>query len=428
MAGLLDFISTPEGQGLLSMVAGGLAGARRGAPINSLGIAGLAGLRGYDQAIQRQDEEPTRKMRDLQMQQLTKQMAQQGRMQEALKTAPQDVQNAVAMGIPYADIWKRDNPAKQWTEGFDGQGRPVKGWAGSNGFEQVGGAQASKAPEGMITNPDGSYGVIPGYLDMKKQISAAGRAPAQAYYQFLPTDKGYAVGNARTGMVEPAIVGGAPIMRATDSPALQGQIAEAKSVATPKFHEGAWMTQPTAQAPQGGMVKTPLYTPPKGSDEYRSAASTRLMPILDEADALLKNSTGSYAGAGVDLAARSVGISTQGAQAAAKLKAMEGAIMMAQPRMEGPQSDRDTELYRQMAGQIGNSTVPVETRQAALSTVRTLHQKYAGSGTTSGREPTGKVGAGKTAQPQAERSVVGTGTYNGKKVVKYSDGSIDYAD
>lgn len=45
--GLLDFVQTPEGQGLLSAVAGGLAGARRGTPLNNLGQAGISGLIGY---------------------------------------------------------------------------------------------------------------------------------------------------------------------------------------------------------------------------------------------------------------------------------------------------------------------------------------------------------------------------------------------
>lgn len=53
MEGLLDFIKTPVGQGLLSTVFGGLAGARRGQPFNSLGRAGLAGLSGYSGALER---------------------------------------------------------------------------------------------------------------------------------------------------------------------------------------------------------------------------------------------------------------------------------------------------------------------------------------------------------------------------------------
>ena len=52
--------------------------------------------------------------------------------------------------------------------------------------------------------------------------------------------------------------------------------------------------------------------------------------------------------------------------------------MMSQPRMEGPQSDKDVALYRQMAGQIGDSTIPIETRRAALNGIRQLHEKYTG--------------------------------------------------
>lgn len=60
MAGLLDFIATPEGQGLLAAGFGGLAGARRGAPLNSIGRAGLAGLSGYANAQDRQFDQQDR--------------------------------------------------------------------------------------------------------------------------------------------------------------------------------------------------------------------------------------------------------------------------------------------------------------------------------------------------------------------------------
>ena len=51
--GLLDFIASPEGQGLLAMAFGGMAGARRGEPLNSLGRAGMAGIAGYGGAMDR---------------------------------------------------------------------------------------------------------------------------------------------------------------------------------------------------------------------------------------------------------------------------------------------------------------------------------------------------------------------------------------
>lgn len=59
--GLLDqfseFAKTPEGQGLLSAAFGGLAGARRGTPLNNIGRGGLAGLAGYSGALDRQSQE-----------------------------------------------------------------------------------------------------------------------------------------------------------------------------------------------------------------------------------------------------------------------------------------------------------------------------------------------------------------------------------
>jgi hypothetical protein len=57
MAGLLDFLNTPAGQGLLSAAAGGLAGARRGTPLNNIGRGLLAGAAGYSQGLDRQTQE-----------------------------------------------------------------------------------------------------------------------------------------------------------------------------------------------------------------------------------------------------------------------------------------------------------------------------------------------------------------------------------
>lgn len=59
---------------------------------------------------------------------------------------------------------------------------------------------------------------------------------ADPYYQFLPTEGGYAAGNARTGQVE-LLFGpdGKPLVRASDSPSLQGNIAGAKARETGRY-------------------------------------------------------------------------------------------------------------------------------------------------------------------------------------------------
>lgn len=98
MAGLLDFVATPEGQGLLSAAFGGLAGARRGQPLNSIGRAGLAGLAGYSQAqdrITQQEENAVQKQyREMQMQGLQAQLDQQKAQKEWRTGLPQVLQQA----------------------------------------------------------------------------------------------------------------------------------------------------------------------------------------------------------------------------------------------------------------------------------------------------------------------------------------------
>lgn len=101
-----------------------------------------------------------------------------------------------------------------------------------------------------------------------------------------------------------------------------------------------------------------------------------IFSILNEARPLMDKTTGSYAGVALDKAAQTVGIATEGAKASAQLKALEGALVSKMPKMSGPQSDKDVLLYKQMAGQIGDPTIPVEQRRAAMSTIENLNIKY----------------------------------------------------
>jgi hypothetical protein len=93
MAGLLDFLETPAGQGLLAATFAGLAGARRGAPMNTLGAAGLGGLAGYSNALNmnqdRQRQDIQNKMLAMQMQQLERARADEEAQQQAFKLMTQ---------------------------------------------------------------------------------------------------------------------------------------------------------------------------------------------------------------------------------------------------------------------------------------------------------------------------------------------------
>jgi len=87
--GLLDdfagFIKTPEGQGLLSGVAGWAAGARKGTPWNNIGRGGLAGLSGYGNALEQQSQlgqaEQAKKLRDMQISEMLAAKAQKEKIQ-----------------------------------------------------------------------------------------------------------------------------------------------------------------------------------------------------------------------------------------------------------------------------------------------------------------------------------------------------------
>ena len=121
------------------------------------------------------------------------------------------------------------------------------------------------------------------------------------------------------------------------------------------------------------------------------SASSEIGPIIEQAELLLTGRavdpasgvvrpvdvpTGSTVGNLVDIAGRAVGLSPKGSATSQRLKAVGGALASKMPRMEGPQSDYDVKLYREMAGQIGDPNIPVSERITALETVRTLWEKY----------------------------------------------------
>lgn len=112
--------------------------------------------------------------------------------------------------------------------------------------------------------------------------------------------------------------------------------------------------------------------------QKRTTDANDVLSLLDEVDTLLPKSTGSTLGAAADWTAGAFGHATEGAKTVAQLKMIQGALVAKMPKMAGPQSDKDVLLYREMAGQVGDSSLPVETRQAAASMLRRLNEKYAG--------------------------------------------------
>jgi hypothetical protein len=103
----------------------------------------------------------------------------------------------------------------------------------------------------------------------------------------------------------------------------------------------------------------------------------QIMTAIPQARALLKEATGSGAGALADKSMAFVGKSTKGAEAAASLDTLSGWLTSNVPRFEGPQSNIDVLNYQTMAARVGDRSLPIETRLAALDTLETMMNKNA---------------------------------------------------
>jgi hypothetical protein len=146
---------------------------------------------------------------------------------------------------------------------------------------------------------------------------------------------------------------------------------------------GQFVMPPSAAAPQGGTMVPQGYRPDVKAESKKQQSARTVNDILDLAEPLLDTSTGSYSGMVWDKAMQAFGHSPEGATSVSRLKVLESALMMAQPRMEGPQSNADVILYRQAAANLGDPTVPNEQKKAAAQTIRDLYSKYQSGGSAS---------------------------------------------
>ena len=169
--------------------------------------------------------------------------------------------------------------------------------------------------------------------------------------------------------------------------------AFARQVA-PSFIQEAPVTPVTIQDPKNpnatiivdGRTGRTLGAGPKFSESGRLEANRQFSmsgigASIQEAENLLKGAngaspTGSMLGSLMDSAGALVKYTPSGAKEADRLKVLGGALVSKVPRMQGPQSDKDVTLYKEMAGQVGNDKIPPERRLAALEEVKRLYAKY----------------------------------------------------
>lgn len=257
-----------------------------------------------------------------------------------------------------------------------------------------------------LPNPEGMAGIDPkklNYLKLQRDLTLAGFQLPEKFAEMLKPEEqevartiegtgpngekivrqydkqGREVGGGVPGYVAPVMVdqGG---MKGFRLPTPGAMFPVTMSPAERDASARGWAGQAqadrhfnTTRADNAAKVDTKPNAPAQKVQDAKD-----VLDILNLAGPLLDDATGSYLGSAVDEAARVFGKSTPGAEASAKLKTLQGALIGKQPKMSGPQSDKDVQLYREMAGQIGDPTLPIATRKAAIVTIRQLNEKYAG--------------------------------------------------
>lgn len=317
--GLLDFLQTPAGTGLLSAVAGGMAGARRGTPWNNAGRAGLAGLTGYAQAqddiLRKQEQDYQKQFRQMQMDKMqsdlaTAQAAKEwktglpgmleqsrpkvegfkpdtfdetdnpfGQMANVTPGNPQALQDYMMKAeSPFADkILEKQLFPKEVTPQLvtvQTPNGPIQRWVkpGENAGVDVGApVDKESALPWYVKKGQNGLAIDPAYAEFEKTKAAYGRPPAQpmAPVAYM-NDKGQTVwGTITDARGRPA---------ANYSPALQGQIAQAKEVGKVTGEE---QTKATFDAPKiidNGEASIRLSNELLKHPGFSSAVGATLMP------------------------------------------------------------------------------------------------------------------------------------------------------
>lgn len=403
MNGLLDFVKTPEGQGLLSAAFGGLAGARRGQPLNSIGRGGLAGLAGYasaqDREMQVAENAKQNEIRGLQVDMYKQNLsaaqrkaAEDQRIKDLVSSQFGPVTGTsanAATGItgprPEAASAIGLKPSTPNYQLLAAQGVPPELLKSLAEAQNLGRAKVARTAE--IDGPGGTKRIV--QLDDYGQEVGAGMS---GYVAPVLVDTGDRKIFAKPNAGQDFTVNMSPGERATNArgwadiqtkkdandinrTAARTQVVEGADGNVYLVDKGTGLSRPTSTL--GGTTVRAGKAAEDGMKRTRDASDG--LELVKLARDLLPGATGSGAGAAADATGRFFGVTSDGAKKAAQLEALGGQLVMKMPRMEGPQSNLDQLLYREMAGKVGDRTIPVAEREAALQTVETLYSKYAGT-------------------------------------------------
>ena len=201
------------------------------------------------------------------------------------------------------------------------------------------------------------------YTQRAQQLGISG---AELYFNTGIQAPGMPPAAPPSAPVQPPLTGGAPPVAPMPAPA--GQPAPA----------------PPAAAPSAVPLLTPKAIANINEDAAKQKLTNRLKTAgLEEASAdaraiLTGKDAPTQSGAGVirDSVLGFFGKSTSAADKAAALKTIAGNLVMKMPRFEGPQSNADRIFYEESAAKVGDSSLPVSQRIAALDAMDAIYEKY----------------------------------------------------
>jgi hypothetical protein len=332
--------------------------------------------------------------------------------QQAIQNAPAAIRDAVAIGVPVQDAWKNQNPA---------------------------------LPQGMrYNNETGQVEIVPGFIDMKKQIGKA----ADPYYQFLPTANGYMAGNARTGEATPVFgADGKPIVKASDDPSLQGRISWGKTYGKEKGENAAQselaLPKLEAQAEETiGLVNDLLKHPGFGMAVGKSSMlQVQKIPGTDAHDFMLRldqlkgkqflQAFESLKGGGAitemegkkatDAISRMNNTASEEEFATAAREFQQVirlGLERARKGASNPEAGITGPLMTEKSMRDSMGTIPPESPATIANNPAEIRKELS---------KTTDANIRKILQSELNKYVVKRGVYGGRPVVQYSDGSVDYA-
>lgn len=405
MNGLLDFVKTPAGQGLLAAAFGAAATAGRGGPVNTLGAAGLSGIAGYSAASANGLKQQKADMLQRQMQTIP---TLYGKGADGGDTF--DWKSAAALGLGPEEIAKYAQLPKA---GMSKVARTID-VPGADGNKQTMQYDDYGQPVGQAIN---SY-VAPQLVDTGTTKQFAVPTAGQSFnVSMSPAEQ---AANARGWANVGAKQQQNSILQETNNinkEAARVQIVQGADGQSYLIDKGTGQARP-AQMQGGGTVQSGPLAEAAVKNQKNMG---KLGELIQQARQVLPDATASGMGAQRDSMARYFGQSTPNSQAAAKLSAIGGNMLMMMPRMEGPQSDKDVENYKLMVGKVGDPTIPTAERAAAMDALEEIISRNTGQAAPQQAQPPAAQKASKTIQRTGKDKT-------GRKVIQYTDGSMEYGD